>query len=319
MRSLLKENGVRVPAFNLHHLPTHDKADIERVEELAKEISYPAVIKPLTLSGSRGVIRINDQSEFTRALWRLRQIILTYEVAEDPIPFLVETYIDGWEIALEGLLDDGQLHVLAMFDKPDPLTGPYFEETIYVTPSRQPKEMHETAASCTANAAAALGLRDGPVHAELRLNEAGPWLIEIASRSIGGLCSQSLRFGLDSSLEELIIRQAMGFEITSYQRESAASGVMMIPIPSRGILRGASGIEEAKGIPLIEEVEITARINYSLVPLPEGDSYLGFIFARGDSPAEVESALRQAHSKLRFDISPELNLSPDSQYFTPRS
>jgi biotin carboxylase len=197
------------------------------------------------------------------------------------------------------------LHVLALFDKPDPLEGPFFEETIYVTPSRLPPETQAAIFEAAAKAAAALGLREGPMHAELRLNGRGPWLLEVAARSIGGMCSKTLRFGTDMSLEELILRQAFGMELDT-QREKRAGGVMMIPIPQAGLLRAVHGEDEACAVPLIESVEIAASLNYPLVPLPEGDSYLGFIFARGDTPEAVETALREAHSKLRFEIAEEI-------------
>jgi hypothetical protein len=137
----------------------------------------------------------------------------------------------------------------------------------------------------------------------LRVNQNGPWLVELNGRSIGGLCSQTLNFGLEGiSLEELILRQAVGMEIASLTRESQARGVMMIPIPAEGIFKGVSGLEAAQAIPGIESIEITAKINYPLKPLPAGDSYLGFIFAKADDPATVEAALRKAHQQLRFEI-----------------
>jgi len=211
-------------------------------------------------------------------------------------------------VALEGLLDDGQLRVLALFDKPDPLDGPFFEETIYVTPSRLPEATQAAIATTTAAAARALGLCVGPVHAELRVNEAGAWLVEVAGRSIGGLCSQVLRFGIDASLEELILRQAVGRPLGNVAQRDRAAGVMMIPIPQAGLLRAVEGVDEAAAVPLIDGVEITARLHYPLTPLPEGDSYLGFIFARGETPAEVEAALRAAHGRLRFTIDPLLTV-----------
>ncbi|MBI3977325.1 MAG: ATP-grasp domain-containing protein, partial [Chloroflexi bacterium] len=184
--------------------------------------------------------------------------------------------------------------------------GPFFEETIYVTPSRLPDAVQAAIGECTERAALALGLREGPVHAELRVNEAGPWIVEIAGRSIGGLCSTILQFGTSMALEEIILRHALRLPIPSLEREGRAAGVMMIPIPKRGILRGVSGVEAAQATPLVTGVEITARLNYEIVPLPEGASYLGFIFARGERPAEVEAALREAHQQLRFDIKPAL-------------
>jgi hypothetical protein len=254
-------------------------------------------------------MRADDPAHFVATARRLAALLHSLDPAPAPQPFLVEDFIPGFEVALEGLLDRGHLHVLALFDKPDPLDGPFFEETIYVTPSRLPATVQQAISACAESAAAALGLCDGPVHAELRVNERGPWLVEVAGRSIGGLCSKTLRFGSDASLEELIVRQACGLPIESLSRAGRAGGVMMIPIPEAGLLKGVAGVAEAEAVAGIESVEITARLHYPLVPLPEGDSYLGFIFARGDTPDQVEAALRTAHSKLRFSIQPHLRLA----------
>jgi biotin carboxylase len=252
-------------------------------------------------------MRADDPAEFVTAVERLKQLLQSIHATASNHPYLVEDFIPGVEVALEGMLDSGRLTVLALFDKPDPLNGPFFEETIYVTPSRLAPDVQAAIADCAAQAAAALGLREGPVHAELRVNGDGPWILEIAGRSIGGLCSQTLRFGSDVSLEELILRQAVGLPL-EIEREQQASGVIMIPIPEAGVLKTIAGVEEARAVPLIDDVQITARINYPLVPLPEGESYLGFIFARGNAPATVEVALREAHRKLDFTILPELTL-----------
>lgn len=211
-------------------------------------------------------------------------------------------------MALEGLLTGGNLNVLALFDKPDPLDGPFFEETIYVTPSRLDGQVQHDIARCTSLAAAAIGLLEGPIHAELRVNADGPWMLEIAGRSIGGLCSTVLEFGTGLSLEELILKHAIGEEVTGLDRARDAVGVMMIPIPKAGILREVCGIEEARATPNVTGIEITAKLNRPLVPLPEGSSYLGFIFARGETPEEVEAALRLAHARLEFRIKPEIRL-----------
>jgi len=207
-------------------------------------------------------------------------------------------------VALEGLLTDGRLRVLALFDKPDPLDGPFFEETIYVTPSRFSTTVQDDIATYTAQVAAVLGLRHGPVHAELRLNEQGPWLLEIAPRSIGGLCARTLRFGDEISLEELLLRHALGLNIDACAREHVSAGVMMIPIPHAGILRQVKGQAEAKQVAAIEDINLTIPIGQAVVPLPEGSRYLGFIFARDSTPAGVESALREAHRRLTFVITP---------------
>jgi biotin carboxylase len=299
MRTLMSAGGAPCPIFRAFSL-SDDPAWI------ATQVNYPCVVKPLRLSGSRGVIRANDPGEFIVAFNRLKRLLIAEGNTERETSMLVEDFIPGFEVALEGMLTHGQLKVLALFDKPDPLDGPFFEETIYTTPSRLDAAVQADIARCVATAAASLGLREGPVHAELRVNEQGPWMLEIAGRSIGGLCSTILEFGSGMCLEELILRQAIGQEIASIERDKDAAGVMMIPIPSAGILKAVHGIEEALQVPLITGVEITAKLNYPLVPLPEGASYLGFIFARGETPAGVEEAIRKAHQLLRFEIRREI-------------
>jgi biotin carboxylase len=304
MRTLLQQGGVRVPTFRLF-------STADNLADAAQQVNYPCVVKPLALNGSRGVIRADDTGQFVAAARRLSRLLHSIDPTPDPKPFLVEDFLPGFEVALEGLLDHGELKVLALFDKPDPLDGPFFEETIYVTPSRLSPEVQEAIARCTADSARALGLVAGPVHAELRINAEGAWLIEMAGRSIGGLCSQTLRFAhsAEVTLEEMILRQAVGLEIDSLERESRSGGVMMIPIPEAGLLRGVSGIDQAKAVTGIEDVQITAKLNYPLVPLPEGESYLGFIFARGNTPDQVEAALRAAHACLKFEVAPVIHLT----------
>jgi biotin carboxylase len=305
MRSRLREAGLASPRFALYH--TDDDP-----ETIAPAVRYPCVVKPLLLSGSQGVIRADDPEGFVSAFWRARAIVLGTggEPGEGRKGhLLVEDYLPGVEVALEGIMASGHLHVLALFDKPDPLEGPFFEETLYITPSRLPTAAQQAIMACATAACAALGLREGPIHAELRLNEQGPWIVEVAGRSIGGLCSRILRFGTEgTSLEELIVRRAMGMEMGTTRREERAGGVMMVPIPRAGILRGIDGLEEARAVPGIEEIEITIPLKHPVVPLPEGSSYLGFIFARGERPEEVEGALREAHRRLRFRIAPRVVL-----------
>lgn len=300
MRQLLSMADILAPWF-------HCFSTDEPLANIAVQVSYPCVVKPLTLSGSRGVMRVDDETGLQTAVTRLTHIL--DKIEPGPHDYLVEQFIPGGEVALEGMLENGKLTVLALFDKPDPLDGPFFEETIYVTPSSLPAETQAAITDCTAKAAAALGLRTGPIHAELRWNVAGPWLVEIAGRSIGGLCSQTLRFGDDISLEELILRQACRLP-WQYQPSGRASGVMMIPIPEAGFLKGVEGSEQATAVPLIEGLEITAPRNNLLTPLPEGESYLGFIFARGEAAEAVVDALRAAHSKLQFQITTHIALSP---------
>ena len=299
MRTLMSQGGAPCPVFRPFFL-REDSAWI------ATQVSYPCVLKPLRLSGSRGVIRANDPREFVAAFLRLKRLLLSEGNSEYETSILVEDFIPGFEVALEGILTHGQLKVLTLFDKPDPLDGPFFEETVYLTPSRLPEPTQVAIARCVSTAAASLGLREGPVHAELRVNDQGPWMLEIAGRSIGGLCSTVLEFGSGMCLEELILRHAIGEEVASIEREGQAAGVMMIPIPSAGLLKGVYGLEEAREVPLITGIEVTAKLHNSLVPLPEGGSYLGFIFARGATPAAVEAAIRRAHQLLHFEIRPEL-------------
>ncbi len=301
MRDLLSAGGAPVPHYDRFFL-SEDPAVV------SGRVAYPCVLKPLRLSGSRGVIRADSAAEFVAAWKRVRRLLVSEGNQPDTSHVLVEEFIPGFEVALEGILTDGKLRVLALFDKPDPLAGPFFEETIYVTPSRLPLEVQDAVARCTAEAARALGLWTGPVHAELRVNDRGPWIVEIAGRSIGGLCSMILQFGTGMCLEELILRHAVGMEIEDYSREARAAGVMMIPIPGAGMLAAVHGVEEAKHVPGVEDVQITARLHQPLVPLPEGASYLGFIFARGDDPMTVEESLREAHRCLSFEVRPHIQL-----------
>jgi biotin carboxylase len=283
----------------------------ENPRELVSEVPFPSVVKPLGLSASRGVIRANVGSEFVAAFRRVADLLKANDIQlqrEEATAWIqIESYIPGQEFALEGLVTDGRLKALALFDKPDPLEGPYFEETIYVTPSRLPYSLQSSIVATTQSAITALGLSNGPIHAEMRVNEAGVWMLEIAARPIGGLCAKALRFGAkEMPLEELIVRHALGENIAAIEREERSSGVMMIPIPTAGFFEGVSGIENASQVMGIDSIEITAKLRQKLVPLPEGASYLGFIFARCETPAQVEQALRQAHGHLRFHISAEI-------------
>ncbi|HEV8481574.1 MAG TPA: ATP-grasp domain-containing protein [Candidatus Eisenbacteria bacterium] len=281
--------------------------------EAARQATYPCVLKPLALSASRGVIRVDDEASFLEAFRRIASLLSRVEApgASERRGILVEEYLPGSEVALEGILTGGQLRTLALFDKPDPLEGPYFEETIYVTPSRFPLPVREAIVEQTAKAAAALGLDHGPIHAEMRINELGVWMLEIAPRSIGGLCSRALRFTDGATLESLILRHALGEDITTIEREPSASGVMMIPIPQPGVLRAVEGVERAGRVPGIEDVIISIPNGQRLVPLPEGARYLGFIFARGERPSDVEESLRQAHALLSFVIESDDAAQPD--------
>jgi biotin carboxylase len=304
-RQALAAAGLPVPRFQAFPLG-------EGPGGPAGVVEYPCVLKPLGLSGSRGVIRADDPAAFAAAWQRIRSILAAARSDRkareggEGGSILVESFVPGPEVALEGLLRGGRLEVLALFDKPDPLDGPFFEETLYVTPSRHPAALQAAVERAVAGGAAALGLREGPVHAEARLGPAGPVILEVAARTIGGLCSRALRFGAGTSLEELVVAHAVGLPLDRLDRDGRASGVMMLPIPAAGILHGVSGEDAARAVPGVEDVVLTAPVGRELVPLPEGDAYLGFLFARGEKPDAVEASLREAHRRLRFDVRPAL-------------
>ncbi len=302
MREALAAAGVPVPQFTRYPGQT-DPATV------ADAVSYPCVIKPLRLSGSRGVIRADNPAEFITAWNRTHRMLVADGHAPADFDLLVEEYLPGVEVAVEGLLTGGELQVLALFDKPDPLDGPFFEETIYVTPSRLPAGTQTLIARRTAEAAAALGLREGPVHAELRINERDAWPIELAGRSIGGLCSSVLEFGAGISLEELILRHAVGLELATHGAPRRGRRRDDDPYPEAGLLAADHGQDDALTVPGVTGIEITAKLNHPILPLPEGASYLGFIFARGETPASVEAALREAHARLRIEIKPTISLA----------
>jgi biotin carboxylase len=286
-RQLFQAAGLPVPAYFRVPLDADP-------QDAAHRAPYPCVLKPVDLSASRGVIRANSEAEFLTAFHRIGKMAHGW--------LQVESYIPGREFAVEGLVTKGRIQPLAIFDKPDPLDGPFFEETIYVTPSRAPALAQQALLETAAKAVRALGLWHGPWHAEIRHNREGAWILEVAARPIGGLCARALRFQGGIPLEELILRHAIGEDVAGARLEGPASGVMMIPIPQAGIYQSAEGVEEAQTVPGIEDIVMTAERGHRLVPLPEGASYLGFLFARGAEPAEVEAALRSAHGKLRFTV-----------------
>ena len=275
---------------------------------ICRGMRYPLVVKPVRLAASQGVIRVDDERSLVAGWARtaaLLQHLSPRATGQDPaLEMMAEEYVPGAEVALEGIVTAGRLLTLAIFEKPDPLDGPFFEETIYVTPPRMPAEERDRISAEVQRAAEALGLWHGPVHAEVRLSPGGPVVLEIAPRSIGGLCSRTLRFGSGDSLEMLLLRHALGEDVSPLGREPEAAGVMMIPIPSLGTLQAVRGQDWARSVPDVEDIRITMGPGSDLVPLPEGGRYLGFIFARGGDAGRVEHALRKAHRLLTFDIVP---------------
>ncbi len=307
MREVFRDAGLPVPWFRSVPLGAIPEPALLGIE-------YPCVLKPLSLSASQGVVRVNDREEFLAGAARVKKLLESVEIRatrESNLDLMiVEGYLPGREVAVEGLLSDGELRVLAIFDKPDPLEGPYFEETIYVTPSHFSEAEQKAIRKSFADAVRALGLTHGPVHGEFRLNGQGVWPIEVAARPIGGLCAKALRFAVGErepvGLEELLLRHALDLTGKDAPREEAASGVLMLPVPASGILESVEGIDEARTVPGVTELEITARLHDYLAAWPEGSSYLGFLFARGEKPEEVAHALRAGHAKLKFTFMPRL-------------
>lgn len=301
-REALAGAGIPVPSWS--------RIRIDRTPEpQLGEVSYPLVVKPLSFAGSRGVIRANNPAELTRACERIRPLLSECTDPDERSFILVEEFIPGDEIALEGLLCQGELQVLAVFDKPDPLDGPYFAETYYVTPSRLAAPIQQLVCTRVAEACRAYGLYHGPIHAELRLWNQEAWLLELAARTIGGECARLLRFDSGFSLEEIVLANAVGQSLET-SRSPGAAGVMMIPVHDAGCLRRVEGVLDARRVRFIEDVIISVREGYELVPLPEGSSYLGFIFAKGPTPEIVERALREAFAKLKVVVAPVWHIAP---------
>ncbi len=294
LRRVLARGEVPQPRFGL--------ATSDGVVDVAEQVGYPVVIKPLSLSAGQGVLRADDADEARAAEERIRRILVTAGLDPNQ-PLLVERFQPGPEIAVEGILYGGELDVLAVFDKPDPLDGPAFEETILITPSRLHPEVLDEALAVARRAVRTLGLMEGPVHIELRVTDGRPWILEVAARSIGGLCGRALRFGLlGTSLEVLLLRHAVGRPKPELRRERPAAGAMMVPIPRAGILRAVHGREAALATDGITDVQITAPPGSRIAPPPEGDRYLGFLFARGDDPGAVERSLRRAAAQLVIEV-----------------
>jgi len=306
-RDCLQKHGVNKPEHR--HLDLHAEITAQ-----LNNVNYPVVIKPIALSASRGVIRADDEGTLLASIDRVRALLASLtDLSDDERRYLLlEEYIPGAEIAVEGMLSEGQLAILTIFDKPDPLEGPFFEETYYITPTGLAAEKQNQVRAVLQAACEAYGLQEGPIHAECRLNERGVFVLEVAARTIGGMCGRLLSFGTGHSLEELVLLHAMGKELNLNPTQGAA-GVLMIPIPKAGMLKRVEGLLQAQRIPFIEEINIQIREGHELIPLPEGSSYLGFIFAKAPDTQQAEQALREAHRQLEFIISPVWKLTQGNQ------
>lgn len=303
LRARLDEASVRQPRW----IEARGDVTGSAAPHAAAAVGLPSVVKPVSLAASRGVIRADTVAELAAAVIRVDRLLRRPELCGpdgDP-PLLVEEFIPGAEIAIEGFLTEGELSVLAIFDKPDPLDGPFFAETLYVTPSRHDRAVLDDAVAVTREALHALGLRDGPIHAELRLATGGAVFLEVAARSIGGRCSSALRI-LDGeremSLEELILRHALGMTLDQPRLAPGGAGVLMLPVPSTGVLHQVSGAREAAAVPGVTAVDITIPVGQAMESLPEGDRYLGFVIARGSDAATVEDSLRRAQHLIGVEV-----------------
>ncbi len=306
-RIRLKEFGLPTPNFRVISL-------LQDIPEQLHGLHYPIVVKPLAMSGSKGVIRANNQDECLKALSRVEKIIAHVDDPVERHSVLIEAYLSGKEVAFEGLLHQGELKELAVFDKPEPMEGPFFEESYYITPTRLSAKEQSLVTACVTQACDVYGLREGSVHAELRLGGDSAFLIEMASRTIGGDCADMLKFGLNIGVEELVLLQALGQPVDVPQLHNSV-GVLMIPIPSQGILRRVEGMAKAKKVAHITDIGISVREGYELIPLPEGSSYLGFIFAKASTPVLVEEALRAAHACLKIVVLPTFKINCSNVYF----
>jgi biotin carboxylase len=293
-----------IPQPRFEIIPAAAPADA--VRRAAETVGLPCVVKAVSLSASQGVLRADDATGAVTAASRIRQVLAAAgRPAREPL--LVEEYLPGPEISIDGLVTGDGLTVTAVFDKPATPDGPTFEETLLVTPSRLPGPVLASAVATAGQAARALGLTRGPVHAELRIDGRGtqprPAMLELAARSIGGLCSRALGFPGGQALEELILASALGQPIpdASHSPDQAA-GVYMIPVHRAGVLRAVEGRDNAAAVPAVTGLTITIPVGQPVRPLPDGDRYLGFIFAAAATPCEVEQALTTARDRLRVTI-----------------
>ena len=286
--------GLPQPSFRI--VPAGDC-----VRRAAEAVGFPCVVKAVSLSASQGVLRADHPAAAAEAARRIRRVL---DEAERPAeePLLIEEYLPGPELSIDGVLTAGDLTVTAVFDKPATPDGPTFEETLLVCPSRLATGVLGAAVRTAAAAARALGLSTGPVHAELRLGARGPALLELAPRSIGGLCSRALRFPGGASLEEIVLANALGRPVPAATGPVQPCGVFMLPVPRPGVLRAVEGRAAALAVPGITGLTITVPLGQRVRPLPDGDRYLGFIFAAGDTGPEVEHALTAASERLRVLI-----------------
>lgn len=301
-RIRLQQQGCNVPDYSV--------CPFDEMVEYSTKVSFPVVLKPLMLSGSRGVIRADNPQQFILAAKTIQRILTKQPCDEyESQHFLIEQFLKGDEIAIDGFMQDGKFILLSLFDKPEPMNGPYFEESYYITPGRQSEQLQQDIIEEVSKCCRAYGLTHGPIHAEARITEKGIFLIEMASRTIGGQCAQLIEYVLAKKLEEIIIR-LLCFEPMQLQTNNQYAGVLMIPITQTGVLKRVEGLLQARQVKHVSNIEIHIQPGYELIPLPEGSSYLGFIFASADSFDKTWQALQQAHHLLKFITSKSWSIEP---------
>lgn len=285
-------------------------ADEDEAVAWAEAGGYPVVVKPCRGSASQGVIRANDEHTLRQAYRRLRRIIRDHELdngGRPPSAHLVERYLPGSELSCELLLQYGAPEVITEFGKPLPLTGPYFEESIYLTPpalgAALRREVHELSMA----AAKALGFYHGPAHCEIRLTPDGPKVLEIAGRLLGGACAGSFRDRLGEDLDALLLRSALGERITlpAPADDAPTVGALMIPVPGEGRVVAVRGDDGARRVPGVRDVSLQTEPGEIVVPFPEQACYaVGFVSASGPDEAAVVGSLGQAAAQISLELTP---------------
>lgn len=300
MRQRLRNGGAVVPDFQCFAIG-------DNAGEIAKSLRFPVVIKPTYGQGSLGVIRADTVDEFEKAFQYTSRIIVDLDMrpsaVRDRSGILVEQYIPGEEYTVELLMHEGKPYSLAVFEKPDPLEGPYFEEGIYVTPIRRDEKIRSLLVEAAIRGSRALGIETGPCHCELRLSGELPYILEIAARPIGGFCSQVFADLMGFDLHDLVLQNAVGLPVMPPPiADGVALGVMMLPVPGRGNLARVSGVDRALDIDGIMSVKIHVEAGSRILPYPEQSCYIGTVLATGSSADEVVARLKSAAKAVSFEL-----------------
>ncbi len=257
--------------------------------------AFPAIVKPLDRSASQGVLRVDSPAELGEAVRTVGAIV------GPGSSLLVEAFVPGIEVAVEGLVRGGRLDVVAVFDKPDSPQGPTFPETLLVSPARLAPDALDRVIEVVGRAVAAVGVAEGPVHVECKVKGGEVWFLELAARTIGGLCGRALVPG-GVSLEEVVVRHALGLSLPAPPWRAAATGVLMLPVDETGKVEAVRGIDAAQAVEGVTDVVITVGAGEEVVALPAGDRYIGFVFARAETADEAEAVLRSAWAEIEVEV-----------------